>query len=75
MRVAQLTTALATVQHALAWMRWDALARVRTPDGFSHELHHERAAQHRALLVEQWCLQQWLPMLAANDSHHSTGAA
>ncbi len=75
MRVAQLTTALATVQHALAWMRWDALARVRTPDGFSHELHHERAAQHRALLVEQWRLQQWLPMLAANDSHHSTGAA
>lgn len=59
MRVAQLTTALATVQHALA--------RVRTPDGFSHELHHERAAQHRALLVEQWRLQQFLPTTAAND--------
>ncbi len=67
MTVAQLTAALAKVQHSLAWMRWDALARVRTPDGFSHELHHERAAQHRALLVEQWRLQQWLPMLAAND--------
>jgi len=75
MKVAQLTTALAKVQHSLAWMRWDALARVRTPDGFSHELHHERAAQHRALLVEQWRLQQWLPATAANDSHHSTGAA
>ena len=67
MTVAQLTAALAKVQHSLAWMRWDALARVRTPDGFSHELHHERAAQHRALLVEQWRLQQWLPMLAANE--------
>lgn len=67
MTVAQLTAALAKVQHSLAWMRWDALARVRTPDGFSHELHHERAAQHRALLVEQWRLQQWLPMVASND--------
>lgn len=54
----------------------DAMSRRRTPDGFSRELHAERA--HELLLTEfeVWHLSAFLPDRAADDeAQHAPGAA
>lgn len=53
----------------------DAMSRRRTPDGFSWELHRERA--HELLLAEFecWHLSAFLPDRAANDPQPMPGAA
>ena len=58
---------LVELQRTLQFLLGDAISRRRTPDGFSRELHQQRATQLQQALVEQWLLQQFLPTEAAND--------
>lgn len=54
----------------------DAMNRRRTPDGFSRELHAERAHELLLATFEVWHLSAWLPDRAANDeAQHAPGAA
>ena len=43
----------------------------RTPDGFSRELKRDVRMQLQLDTVDEWRLQQFLPMTAANDSQPS----
>lgn len=43
----------------------------RTPDGFSTELKRDALMQLQLDTVDEWRLQQFLPMTAANDSQPS----
>jgi hypothetical protein len=69
------TQRLRFAQDRLQLLTRDAMNRRRTPDGFSWELHRERA--HELLLAEFecWHLSAFLPDRAANDPQPMPGAA
>lgn len=54
-------------QCAVHWLQIDAHARRRTPDGFSRELHAERAQQLLLAEFEIWRESAFLPDWAPND--------
>lgn len=62
-------------QQRLQALTADAYSRLRTPDGFSPELHAERDT---ALMVERlqlWHWRQWLPDVAPNDPQRTLPGA
>lgn len=67
MTSASVAAGLVELQRTLQFLLGDAISRRRTPDGFSRELHQQRATQLQQALMEQWLLQQFLPTEAAND--------
>ena len=69
------TQRLRFAQDRLQLLTRDAMNRRRTPDGFSWELHRERA--HELLLAEFecWHLSAFLPDRAPNDPPAQPGRA
>ena len=53
----------------------DAMSRRRTPDGFSAELHAERAHELLLTQLECWHLSAFLPDRAPNDPPAQPGRA
>lgn len=75
MLTATTTQRMCRVQQMLQALHRDALSRLRTPDGFSAELHAQRAHQLQMAVFELWHLSMWLPTDAANDGHSPPVAA
>jgi len=61
------TQRLHAAQARLQLLTRDAMSRRRTPDGFSRELHAERAHDLLLTQCECWHLSAWLPDSAPND--------
>ena len=62
-----ITQRLRFAQQRLQLLTRDAMSRRRTPDGFSRELHAERAHELLLTELEVWHLSAWLPDSAPND--------
>lgn len=75
MTSASVAAGLVELQRTLQFLLGDAISRRRTPDGFSRELHQQRATQLQQVKLEQWLLQQFLPTKAENDSSTAPSAA
>mgnify|MGYP006915283346 CR=1 FL=1 len=61
------TQRLRFAQERLQMLTRDAMNRRRTPDGFSRELHAERAHELLLTQLECWHLSAFLPDRAPND--------
>jgi len=61
------TQRLRFAQERLQMLTRDAMNRRRTPDGFSAELHAERAHELLLTQLECWHLSAFLPDRAPND--------
>lgn len=59
--------ALHAVQCDLQTLTRDAYSRIRTPDGFSRELHAERDLALKVERLHLWHWSQFLPTEAPND--------